>query len=57
MKFPFLDNDRDDEILTMAFVNMQPLSNIYEAERGFKEGTIFPNINKPFEAGGKRHDR
>lgn len=42
----------DHEVLTMAFVNMQPLTTVYDTERGFCYGTIFPNINKPLEIGG-----
>ncbi len=40
-------------ILTMAFVNMQPIESVYETQDGFSRGTIFPNIDKPFY-GGKR---
>ncbi len=54
MKFPILDNDREKDVLTMAFVNMQPLNSIYEVERGFMEGTLFPSLNKPLEVGGRR---
>ncbi len=43
-----LDND---SVLTMAFVNPQPLEDIYEPNRAFREGTLFPNINKPFFGG------
>ncbi len=39
---------KSPEILTMAFVNMQPIDNVYEIEEGFSRGTIFPNIDKPF---------
>ena len=41
-------------ILTMAFVNMQPLDNVYSLEEGFTRGTIFPNLDKPFKGGKKR---
>ena len=41
---------QNNDILTMAFVNMQPLDTIYDAEKGFSKGTIFPNINKPLTA-------
>ncbi len=37
----------DPRILTMAFINMQPIDNVYETEEGFSHGTIFPNIDKP----------
>ncbi len=46
-----LDTDytaKSPEILTMVFVNMQPIDNVYETEEGFTRGTIFPNIDKPF---------
>lgn len=38
----------DPKILTMAFINMQPIDNVYETEEGFSRGTIFPNIDKSF---------
>jgi hypothetical protein len=43
------DNSNFDGVLTMAFVNMQPLDTVYETEDGFSKGTIFPNIDKPLE--------
>ena len=46
-------NNNANGILTMAFVNMQPLDTVYETDDGFCRGTIFPNIDKPFY-GGKR---
>lgn len=46
-------NAVNGDILTMAFVNMQPLESVYETDDGFPRGTIFPNIDKPF-FGGKR---
>lgn len=42
-------------ILTMAFVNMQPIESVYETENGFCRGTLFPNIDKPF-FGGRKHE-
>ena len=41
------------DILTMAFVNMQPIESVYETDDGFSRGTIFPNIDKPFFGGKK----
>lgn len=38
-------------ILTMAFVNMQPLESVYSPETALCNGTLFPNINKPFMGG------
>ncbi len=46
-------NAKNGDILTMAFVNMQPIESVYETEQGFTNGTIFPNIDKPF-CGGNR---
>ena len=48
-------NAKDGNILTMAFVNMQPINSVYETEDGFKRGTIYPNIDKPFY-GGKKYE-
>ncbi len=51
-----LDTDYNavrSDILTMAFVNMQPIESVYETDDGFCRGTIFPNIDKPL-FGGKR---
>ena len=41
-----------DGILTMAFVNVQPLDYVYDEAKAFENGTLFPNINKPFYYGG-----
>ncbi len=42
----------DKDILTMAFVNMQPLTAVYDTDTGFSKGTIFPNLDKPLNVGG-----
>lgn len=49
-KDPPMQNTND--ILTMAFVNMQPLDYVYDEADAFAKGTLFPNINKPFYYGG-----
>ena len=41
-----------DGVLTMAFVNVQPLDYVYDEAQAFSNGTLFPNINKPFYYGG-----
>jgi len=48
-----VDTPRDfnNGILTMAFVNMQPLESVYETEKALERGTLFPNIDKPFFGG------
>lgn len=45
---------QDENVLTMAFVNIQPFSEGYEAQIGFPKGTIFPDLDKPLKAGGAR---
>lgn len=42
-----------DRPLTMVFINMQPLESVYSEDEAYKNGTLFPNLNKPF-LGGKR---
>lgn len=44
----------DEKILTMAFVNFQPLDEIYAPADAYSAGTLFPNLDKPFLAGDKR---
>jgi len=46
--------DRNNGILTMAFVDMQPLESVYPQETAFCNGTLFPNLNKPFYGGKQR---
>ena len=46
----------EGEILTMAFVNMQPLDTVYSLSEAFRRGTLFPDIDKPFLAGGKARE-
>ena len=43
-------------ILTMAFVDSQPLESVYSFEQSLKSGTLFPNLNKPFLHGGKMYE-
>ncbi len=40
------------DILAMAFVNIQPFDKVYSAPDAFSAGTLFPDLNKPFLAGG-----
>ena len=43
-------------ILTMAFVDSQPLESVYDFEQSLKSGTLFPNLNKPFLRGGMMYE-
>ena len=38
--------------IAMAYVPWQEWQNIYEAEKGFHQGTIFEELNKPFNGIG-----
>ena len=38
-------------ILTLAFVDMQPLDTVYQTDTAFCRGTLYPNIDKPFSGG------
>ena len=46
--------NRNDGILAMAFVDMQPLESVYPQSEAFCYGSLFPNINKPFYGGKGR---
>lgn len=45
---------KTEGVLTMAFVNMQPLESVYQTDMAFCNGTLFPNLDKPFYGGMKR---
>ena len=43
-----------DAVVAMAYVPWQELQDVYEPEAALTFGTLFPELNKPFTAGGKR---
>lgn len=43
--------DMNSGILTMAFVDMQPMESVYPPETALQRGTLFPDIDKPFMGG------
>lgn len=47
-KNKFGNTKLDDLPLTMAYVPMQPLSQVYDEAQALKSGTLFPNLDKPF---------
>ena len=47
----FTPENRNNGILTMAFVDMQPLDTVYSMNDAFKSGTLFPNLDKRFYGG------
>lgn len=48
------DLENTDGVLTMAFVNMQPLSSVYSVAEAMENGTLFPNIDKPLLRGKRQ---
>ena len=42
------DSDKNNK-LGMVYAPIQEWQNIYSSEKGFIEGTIFMELNKPFE--------
>ena len=43
----------DDIALAMAYIPWQELQDVYEPETALKNGILFPELNKPFKAGGR----
>ncbi len=46
------ESQNTEDVLTMAFVNMQPLDYVFDEAQAFQNGSLFPNITKPFYYGG-----
>ncbi len=44
---------REEYVLAMAYVPWQYFTNVYEPEQALEVGTIFPELDKPFLAGGR----
>ena len=44
-------NTCPDLALAMAYVKNQTFQNLYEAEDGWHRGTIFADLDKPYEGG------
>lgn len=45
---------KNNGILAMAFVDMQPIDSVYSESTAFCNGTLFPNLNMPFYGGGRK---
>ena len=43
---------QDVQVVAMAYVPIQFLGEVYDTEKGLDRGTIFPELDKPFLAGG-----
>ena len=46
---------KEPQVLAMAYVPNQIWQELYDAAEGFPKGTIFRQLDLPFE-GGHRHD-
>ena len=42
---------RNNGVLAMAFVDMQPIDSVYPEATAFLHGTLFPNLDMPFYGG------
>lgn len=42
-------------VVGMAYVLMQPFDTIYEPMQALNQGTLFPDLDKPFRPGGMCH--
>lgn len=51
------DNDCAGQVVAMAYVPWQNLDAVYEPEAGFEQGTIFPELDKPWMPGGAGCER
>lgn len=38
--------------VAMAYIPFQQFGQLYPLEKGYKQGTIFPELDKPFLGGG-----
>ena len=43
----------DDTVVAMAYVPYQNAGRLYAPEQALASGTLFPELNKPFEPGRK----
>ena len=59
-EFPKIDDDNEylgisslpnNPVTTMAYVPFQTDTSMYDIETGFRCGTVFKNLNKPFLGG------
>ena len=44
--------DENEFLTAIVSIEVQKFGEVYDTEKGFKCGTIFPVLNKPFLAGG-----
>lgn len=44
---------KNEFVLAMAYVPWQQFTTVYEPDKALEIGTIFPELDKPFLAGGR----
>ena len=44
---------RDEFVVAMAYVPWQYFTTVYDTDKALEVGTIFPELDKPFLAGGR----
>lgn len=42
-------------VVAMAYVPWQRLERVYDSDKAFCRGTLFPELDKPFMVGGRGH--
>ena len=45
----------ENAAFAIAYVRWQELCNVYDPEKGYHQGTIFPELDKPFYGRRARH--
>jgi hypothetical protein len=46
------NNNSCRQALTLVFIQNQELEQVYDTETAFCRGTAFPDLDKPWKAGG-----
>lgn len=52
-RMPEISFFKDGYALAMAYVPWQHFNDVYEPDKALLVGTIFPELDKPFLAGGR----
>lgn len=53
---PAYPDDCPGQVVAMAYVPWQRLENVYEPEVALQQGTLFPELDKPWMVGGGHCD-
>ena len=52
-----MPSPQQKQVLAMAYVPVQPFQQTYDPEQAWSNGTLFPELNKPFLGGGLYRER